>query len=137
MLIEGRDLDFGRGDFFFPECDFGNVFSSPEGCIETLSGALLMTRGSYFDTRGLYFGGFLDIRARPAEPVGHFSLLSKKRCGKGHKLKSNRSSKWEVFRFVFDIMIILWMLLQELGADWFLGVLFAVFSKSLERGIWI
>ena len=52
-----------------------------------------MTRGSYFDTRALYFGSFLELRARPAEPVGHFGSLSGKRYEKGHKWTSNWSSK--------------------------------------------
>ena len=41
-----------------------------------------MTRGSYFDTRGLHFGSLLHLRARPAEPVGHFGSLSGKKCEK-------------------------------------------------------
>ena len=123
--------------FHFPECDFWSVFSRPAGCIWTPSGAILMTRGPYFDTRALHFGSFLELRARPAEPVGHFGSLSGKRCEKGHKWRSNWSSKWHVFRYIFNIFIILLVLLRELGGDWFLGVLFAVFCGSPESGIWI
>ena len=95
-----------------------------------------MTRGSYFDTRGLHFGSFLDLRARPAEPVGHFGSLSGKRCEKGHKWTSNWTSKWDGFRYIFDIFIILWVLWRELGGHLFLGIFLAVFSGIPGSGIW-
>ena len=60
----------------------GEYFLGPAGCIRTHSAAILMTRGSYFETHELFFSSFLELRARPAEPVGHFGSLSGKRCEK-------------------------------------------------------
>ena len=123
--------------FHFPGCDFGGIFLGPAGCIRTHSAAILMTRGPYFETHELLFSGFLELRARPAEPVGHFGSLSGKRCETNHKWRSNWSSKWDVFQYIFDICFTLWVLLRELGGDWFLGVRFATSCGSSESGIWI
>ena len=68
--------------FHFPGCDFGGIFLGPAGCIRTHSAAISMTRGTYFGTHELLFGSFLELRARAAEPVGHFGSLSGKRCKK-------------------------------------------------------
>ena len=46
-----------------------------------------MTLGPYFETRGLGFGSFLELRDRPAEPVGHFGSLSGKRCDKKSQME--------------------------------------------------
>ena len=50
---------------------------------------------------------------------------------------SNWSSKWDDLQYIFDIFFTLWVLLRELGGDWFLRVLLAVFCGSPESGIWI
>jgi len=57
----------------------GAYFLGPAGCIRTHSAAILMTREPYFETRELLVGSFLELRARPAEPVGHFGSRSGKR----------------------------------------------------------
>ena len=46
-----------------------------------------MTRGPYFETHELFFGSFLELRARPAEPVGHFGSISGKRCEKKSQME--------------------------------------------------
>ena len=123
--------------FHFPGCDFGTIFLGPAGCFRTHSAAILMTWGPYFETHELLFGSFLELLARPAEPVGHFGSLSGKRCKQSHKWRSNWSSKWDVFQYMFDLCFTLWVLLRELGGDWFLGVRFATSCGSSESGIWI
>ena len=123
--------------FRFPRCDSRNIFLGPAGCIWTPLGATLMLGGPYFDTLGLHFSGFLEIRARPVEPVGHFGSLCGKRCEKYPKWRSNWSSKWHVFRYMFHTCIILWVVFRELGEDWFLYDLFVTFCGSLESGILI
>ena len=92
--------------FHFPECDFGGIFLGPAGCILTHLAAILMTRGPYFETHELLVSTFLELRGRPAEPVGHFGSLSGKRCEKCHKWTSNWTSKWDGFRYIFDIFIL-------------------------------
>ena len=42
--------------------------------LDTL-GHHLMTRGPYFDTRGLDFNSFLELRSGPAGPVGTLALF--------------------------------------------------------------
>ena len=92
--------------FHFPGCDFGSIFLGPAGCIRTLSAAILMTQGPYFETHELFFGSFLELRARPAKPVGHFGSLSGKRSEKSHKWRSNWRSKWDIFN-TFSIFVLL------------------------------
>ena len=123
--------------FHFPRCDFGSIFLGPAGCIRTHSAAILMTRGPYFETHELLFGSFVELLARPAEPVGHFGLLSGKGCEKSQKMKSIWRSKRDVLQHIFDVCFTLWVLLRELGGDWFLGVRFATSCGSSGSGIWI
>ena len=93
-----------------------------------------MTRGPYFETHELLVGSFLELRARPAEPVGHFGSLSGKRYETNHKWKSKSSSEWDVLQYIFEMCFTLWVLLRELGGDWFLGVLFATSYGMSESG---
>ena len=84
---------------FLEKCPKNVTNGSPRGTI-------FLTRGPYFDTRGLYFGSFVDFRSRPAEPVGHFGSLAGKRNEKGHKSKSNWSSKWDGFCICSIILLL-------------------------------
>ena len=133
--------DFSRTErpitFHLPGCDFGGIFLEPAGCIRTHSAVILMTRGPHFETHELLVNTSLELRARPAEPVRHFGSLSGKSSETNHKWKSNWSSKWDVLQYIFEIFFALWVLLQELGGDRFLGVRFAMSCGSSESGIWI
>ena len=101
--------------FHFPGCDFGSIFLGLAGCIRTHPAAIFMTWGPHFETHELFFGSFLELRARPAKPVGHFGSLSGKMCEASHKWRSNWRSKWDVFQYIFNICFTLWVLLRELG----------------------
>ena len=46
-----------------------------------------MTRGRYFETHELLVGSFLELRARPAETVGHFGSLSGKKVRKKSQME--------------------------------------------------
>ena len=83
----------------FPGCDFGAIFLGPVGCIRTRSAAILMTRGPYSETHELLFGSFLEFRARPAEPVGHFGSLFGKRYEKHNKWRSTGAQNLKFFNF--------------------------------------
>ena len=97
----------------------------------------LETCGLYFDTLGFHFGRFLELRARPVEPVGHFTSLSWRRSEKSPKWRSNSSSKWNSFRYIFNRGITLKVTFRELCEDWFLCVLFArsVVVRKAEYGL--
>ena len=91
-----------------------------------------MTRGSYFDTRGLHFGSLLDLRARPAAPVGHFSPLSGNKYEKSSQIDLQLDLQMKWFSVNFHVFIILWVLWRELGGHLFLGIFLAVFSEFQE-----
>ena len=68
-------------------------------------------------------------------PLGHFGSLSGERCEKAYNLTSKWTSKWDGFRYIFDLFIILRVLWRELGGHLFLGIFLAMFSERPGSGI--
>jgi hypothetical protein len=122
-----------------PHCDSRNISMRPAGCIWIPLASILVTRETYFETRGFHLDGFLELRARPVEPVGHLNSLSGKRCEKGSTWRSHSSSEIIYFRytlcnifFLCNIFTTLWVVARELNADWLPCNLFATFCRISE-----
>ena len=104
--------------------------------LQTPSVAVLMTRGSYFDTRELHFGSFLDLRDRPVKPVKDFGSLSGKRCEKMSQIDLQLDLQMGRFSVHFQYFFFLRVLWRELGGHLFLGIFLAVLSGIPGSGIW-
>jgi len=95
-----------------------------------------MTRGLYLETHELLLGSCLELRARPAEPVGHFGSLS----GKKYEKITNRSPTGNpngTFFNTFTIFVLLcgccWVSLAQAGF-WVFVLQRVVGARKAEYG---
>ena len=119
--------------------DLGAPFCHPWGSVVAPGGPFChpwRTFGRLFVGLEWPWGSIVVSLGSIWAPLGHFGSLSGKRCEKCHKWTSNWTSKWDGFRCIFDIFIILWVLWRELGGHLFLGIFLAVFSGIPGSGIW-